>query len=137
MSFEVYVSAFNDERGTWMPLADIRRRFSDYIVREEEDTWYLAFGDTGLPPSDLFFEPKGDRIDGFSIGRPPSEVEFWGIIAGILRDYPCVLYWPGTSAVMGSLELLPHLPKPMVEKLGIPLVSTDGERIRQHVWDHS
>lgn len=111
--------------------------FLDHIVREEHDTWYLAFGDESLPLSDLFFEPKGDRIDGFSIGRPPSEVEFWDIIGGILRDYPCVLYWPGTSAVMGSLDLLPHLPKLMVEKLGIPLVSTDGKRIRQHVWDHS
>jgi hypothetical protein len=78
-----------------------------------------------------------DRFNGFAVGRPHDDLEFWDIIGGILRDYPCVLYWPGTSAVMGSLDLLPHLPKLMVEKLGIPLVSTDGKRIRQHVWDHS
>ena len=64
MSFDVYVSAFKDEDSVWLPLADIRRRFLDHIVREEHDTWYLAFGDESLPLSDLFFEPKGDRIDG-------------------------------------------------------------------------
>lgn len=39
--------------------------------------------------------------------------------------------------VMGSLKSLPHIHRWMIEKLGIPLVSTDPERIRQHVWDHS
>ena len=66
-----------------------------------------------------------------------NEIAFWKIIGGILRDHPCVLYWPGTSAVMGSLDLLPHLPKVMVEKLGVPLVSIDPERIRQHVRENS
>ncbi|MCC7049414.1 MAG: hypothetical protein IT562_22080 [Alphaproteobacteria bacterium] len=99
---------------------------------------FLSFGHPSLPATELGYEPnvKG-AIKGFFARHPPEELEFWAIIASILRDYPCVLYWPGTSAVMGSLDLLPHLPKIMVEKLGIPLVSTDPERIRQHVWDHS
>jgi hypothetical protein len=38
---------------------------------------------------------------------------------------------------MGSIDLLRHLPKSFIEKMGIPLVSTDPERIRQYVWDNS
>jgi len=39
--------------------------------------------------------------------------------------------------VRGSIDLLPHLPKIMVEKLGIPLVSTDPGTIRRHISEHS
>jgi len=140
MSFAIFVTAFRDGEGASLPLSTIRERFEKHVLRREDDgkSWHLAFGDESLPPAVLTYRVMGsDQIGGFAIERPHDDVEFWAIIAGILRDYPCVLYWPGTSAVMGSLDLLSHLPKTMVEKLGIPLVSTDPERIRQHVWDHS
>ena len=137
MSFSVFITAFKDEERTSIPLSDIRRRFAPYIVGKIEDGWHIKFADHPSLPSELTYRQMGpDSIGGFSVDRPESEIAFWEIISGILRDHPCVLYWPGTSAVMGSLDLLPHLPKVMVEKLGVPLVSTDPERIRQHVQDH-
>lgn len=137
MSFSIFVTAFKDEESTSISLSDIRRRFEPYIVGEIENGWHIKFSDHPSLPSDLTYRRMGaDRIGGFSIDRPESQIAFWEIIAGILRDHPCVLYWPGTSAVMGSLDLLPHLPKVMVEKLGVPLVSIDPERIRQHVRDN-
>ena len=74
---------------------------------------------------------------GFSVDNPPDYPEFWHIVAGFLKDYPCVLYWPGGGTVIGSLETLPHLPKGMVETLGVPWVSTDPARIRQYVGENS
>jgi len=138
MSFSIYIGAFDKEDSAWIPLAGIRDRFSKHVIHEDPNMLYLQFGHISLPATELGFEVGTDgRIDGFFAHHPPEEMEFWAIIAGILRDYPCLLYWPGTSMVMGSLDLLPHVPKWMIEALGIPLVSTDAERIRQHVWDHS
>lgn len=70
---------------------------------------------------------------GFAVSRPPDFPSFWAIIAGILQDMPCVLYWTGKGAVIGKLETLPHLPTFFVERLGIPFVSSDPERILGYV----
>ncbi|MBL8704090.1 MAG: hypothetical protein JNM30_04565 [Rhodospirillales bacterium] len=138
MSFSIYVSAFHAEDSAWIPIDDIRERFSRFAISESGTTMYLQFSSPALPATELGFEiDAGEMIDGFFANHPPDEIEFWDIIAGILRDHPCLLYWPGTSAVMGSLDLLPHIPKVFVEKLGIPFVSTDGETIRRYVGENS
>jgi hypothetical protein len=31
------------------------------------------------------------------VGRPPDYQVFWDVIAGILRDLPCALYWSRTK----------------------------------------
>ncbi len=138
MSFSIYISAFNAEDSAWIPAEDIRSRFSAYVIGRDHAALYLQFSSPALPAAILGFEADArEVIDGFYISHPPDEIEFWDIIAGILRDHPCLLYWPGTSAVMGSLDLLPHIPKVFVEKLGIPFVSTDGETIRRYVGENS
>ena len=147
MSFSIFVSAFENEDSYRFPLATLRQRFSKNIRREERLSLPVRFGDSliwrigfdeGPGESDVYAS-DGETIDGFSVNRPPDYLEFWEIIAGILRDLPCALYWPTTkqAAVMGSLDLLRHLPKNFIEKMGIPFISTDPERIRQYVWDNS
>jgi len=39
-----------------------------------------------------------------------------------------VLYWPGGGAIVGSLDMVQHMPADMVEALGVPWVSTDPEK---------
>lgn len=138
MSFSIYISAFNDEDSAWISTQDIRARFEAYMIGEDQQSLYLQFSSPALPAAILGFEADArEMIDGFYVNHPPEEIEFWDIVAGILRDHPCLLYWPGTTAVMGSLDLLPHIPKAFVEKLGIPFVSTDGESIRRYVGKNS
>lgn len=133
MSFEIYVSFFDTEALRTVPVKDIRERFKKHIKSENLGCWQLAFAEgdcsTEVDPG------RKDPATGFAVSRPPDFLSFWEIIAGVLRDWPCVLYWPGTGAVIGSLEVLPHLPKEMIKRLGIPYVSTDPEQIRQYVWE--
>jgi hypothetical protein len=137
MSFSIFVSAFENEDSFRFPLAELRRRFAKHIREDDGMIWRIGF-DEGPGGSDVYASDQ-EMISGFSVARPPDSLEFWEIIAGILRDLPCALYWPTTkqAAVMGSLDLLPHLPKDFIETMGIPFVSTDAERIRQYVWDNS
>lgn len=135
MSFSIYVTAFENEDLYYFPTEAVRSRFARYIKSEDDGLWTIAF-DEKSQGSDMYVD-DGSMTDGFAVNRPSNDLEFWKIIAGILRDLPCVLYWPGGGAVMGSLDLLQHLPKSFVKKLGIPWVSTDPERIRQYVWDNS
>jgi len=134
MSFELFVGAFKHEERFRFPLTQLRSRFSANIESEDEfGFWKLRFTEgpcaTELKPS------KGTQITGFTVLRPPAYLEFWEVIAGVLEDLPCVLYWPGGGAVMASLDLLPHLPGDMIEELGIPWVTTNPEKIRQYVGD--
>lgn len=130
MSFSIYISAFDKEDSAWIPLAEMRDPFSKHVIHEDPNMLYLQFGRISLPATELGFEVGADGvIDGFFVHHPPVEMEFGAIIAGLRRDDPCLLYWPGNSAVMGSLDLLPYVPKWMIEALGIPLVSTDPERV--------
>ena len=135
MSFSIYVNAFENEEWFHFPTAHLRSRFAPYLIRDDDGLWAISF-DQGASKSDMYVN-DGIMTAGFAVNRPPADIEFWSIIAGILSDLPCVLYWPGGGAVVGSLKTLPHLPKDMVESLGLPFVSTDAEQIRQYVRDNS
>ena len=137
MSFSIFVSAFENEDSYRFPLAVLRERFAKHTRRDDSSGWRVGF-DESPGESEIYIE-SGEMIAGFSVNRPSDSLEFWGIIAGILRDLPCALYWPTTkeAAVIGSLDLLPHLPKDFIETMGIPFVSTDPERIRQYVGENS
>ena len=140
MSFGIHVSAFENEGPFWIPVAAIRERFSTLLEETDgygQGIWPLFF-DEGPSAAELYITEDGP-ISGFGVDRPPDYLEFWKIIAGILRDLPCLLYWPNAKPVgiMGSLSLLPHIPKDFIHHMGIPLVSTDPERIRQYVRNNS
>jgi|CXWL01.1.fsa_nt_gi hypothetical protein len=135
MSFSIYVGVFEAGEIHRFPVAELRERFGEYLGEKGKYNFAPLMFEPGVRAGEVHFD-DGEMIDGFSVLRPPDYQEFWEIIAGILRDFPCLLYW-GHGAVMGSLDLLPHLPKDFVERLGIPWVSIDPERIRQYVWDNS
>jgi acetyl esterase/lipase len=116
-------------------MSILRKRFAGHIVVDDGSTWRLRF-DEGRGESEMYVD-NASVTDGFAVNKPPDHLGFWKIIAGLLQDLPCVLYWPGGGAVMGSLDLLPHLPRSFIEKLGIPFVSTDPERIRRYVGENS
>lgn len=137
MSFDLWIDAFKDEEKFWFPTTAFLHRFDGHIIDKEERTFRLSFdGDPTL--CRVSYYPRGDSVDGFSISRPTAHAELWEIIAGFLRDLPCVLYWPSTThnSCMGSLDLLPHLPASFIEACGIPFVSTDPETIRRYVSDN-
>ncbi|MCC6471144.1 MAG: hypothetical protein IT563_22710 [Alphaproteobacteria bacterium] len=137
MSFDIFVTAFRDKDVLPIPTSDVIRRFSAHIKDVEKDYgWWRLHFEEGPCLARLSVD-EGETTNGFGVLRPPGYLTFWEIIAGVLKDLPCVLYWPGDRAVMGSLELLPHLPDDLIEAFGIPLVCTDGAKIRQYVEENS
>lgn len=135
MSFEIYIDAFTNEEAGNFPASEVRRRFEAVIEGSILGCWRLAFAE-GPSYAEIPI-PKGNLVQGFVVFNPPSYLEFWEIVAGFLADFGCVLFWPGGGAVIASLDVLPHLPKDMVETLGIPWVTTDPARIRQYVEENS
>ncbi len=138
MSFDIFVHAYRNGENFRFPAVELRRRFAPYIVGEEPGFWSLEFPD-GEGHGEVFTD-KGDLTGGFMVARPAHALAFWEIVAGLLRDCPCVLYWPmpkDSRPIVGDPKVIPHLPAPMVEGLGVPIVSTDAEFIRSYVGDHS
>ncbi len=139
MSFDIWVTAFKDRYVTWIPIETMLERFVPHITEAKDDWYPLRFG-PGRGSGGLSLQPREDEyVCGLSVNRPPDDLEFWRIIAGILRDFPCVLYWPSTirTACAGRPDLLPHLPKSFIESCGVPEVSTDAAYIRDWVGAHS
>jgi hypothetical protein len=146
MSFSIFVSAFKNEDKHYFSIKTLRDAFSPFIVNEDSikdrlerrhGIWQVVF-DPDAGTSEIYFKDN-ELISGFSVNRPPDAIEFWEIIAQLLRDLPCLLYWPNVKPVgiIGSLDVLPHIPRQYIEKIGIPFVSTDPERIRRYVWENS
>ena len=137
MSFDIFITAFENEDIYRFPISTLRERFAKHIIGDDGVVWCIGF-DEG-PGNSYVYLGGEEMIDGFCVNRPADYLEFWEIIAGILRDLPCLLYWPSTkpTAIMGSLDMLRNLPKDWVDRVDIPFVSTDPERIRQYVWDNS
>lgn len=140
MSFDISFSFFDHEEKHRIPRAALRARFGKHIKNEESGKcWRLTFDEGPTFAEVSSGSSIGDMIGGFVVRRPPEYLEFWKIVAGILRDFPCLLYWPNIPplGIVGSLDMIQHIPKGFIEAMGIPLVSTDPERIRQYVWDNS
>lgn len=109
--------------------------FAPIIVGQSHGSWCLGF-DEGrsfgeIPMAD------GPLEDGFSVRNPPDHPMFWGIVAGFLAEFGAVLYWPGGGMVVARAEIIPHLPKDMIESLGEPWITTDPEQIRDYVVKNS
>ncbi len=139
MSFDIWITAFQDRNVAWIPIESILERFVPHITEAADDWYPLRFG-SGQAFGSLSLHPRDDGyVPGLSINRPPDDLAFWRIVAGILRDFPCVLYWPSTirTSCMGKAELLRHLPEDFIESCGLPVVSTDGAHIRDWVSSHS
>lgn len=137
MSFSIYLTSFRDKSLFPIHAPEVIGRFSAHIRSIEDDYgWWRLHFDEGPCLARLSMRETG-TITGFSVLRPPDYLAFWDIIAGILKDFPCVLYWPGDHAVMGSLTMLQHLPDDFVEIHGIPWISTDSETIRDYVDENS
>ncbi|MBL8703262.1 MAG: hypothetical protein JNM30_00380 [Rhodospirillales bacterium] len=139
MSFSVWMSAFKDQDSFWFPIDELHRRFDHSPTKKEEVGSFRIVSEGQETGSTVVCRPQGDKISGFAIQRPSGDPMLWRVVAGFLRDLPCVLYWPSTTnrACMGSLDLLPHLPDDFIEACGIPFVSTDSEAIRKFVGENS
>jgi hypothetical protein len=138
MSFDICFSMFDREEPLLIPRLKLLARFEDCLAGDDGDGDYRLAFDEGRTMSELALG-NNTMIDGFVVRQPPDYSVFWNIVAGILRDFPCLLYWPGTppASIVGSMEMLQHIPKYFIEHMGIPWVSTDPERIRQYVWENS
>jgi hypothetical protein len=90
----------------------------------------LAFDD-GPSRTTVFLDD--DEITSLMIIQDaPDYLCFWSLIAGLLRDFPYELHWP-MGMIVGSADLIPHLPVNYIKTLGEPLVTTDPITIRDDV----
>ena len=139
MSFDIFLQSYWNGDAYQFPSSIVRERFARYIRQDDGRVLGLEF-DVGYSFSYLYTD-EGPLSDGFSINRPAENIELWRIIASFLRDFPCVLQWPGPKGsrplIVGSLDTIPHLPRIYIEGLGVPIVSTDPEFIRSYVGDNS
>lgn len=138
MSFDICFSMFDREEPLLFPRSKLLARFEGCVAGDDGDGDYRLAFDEGRTMSELALGNE-TMIDGFVVRQPPDYPMFWNIVAGILRDFPCLLYWPGTppAAIIGSMEMLQHIPKYFIEHMGVPWITTDPVRIRRYVGENS
>jgi hypothetical protein len=134
MSFEAYLSCFEDGEESYFPTSIVEDAFAPFITKREPEfsCWAVTYGDTSSADLYLNFD-AGDasRCSGFTVARPADNPRLYEALWKILRVTSSVVYCAGECPPMvGRAETIPHLDPDMVETLGSPVVVLDGDEIR-------
>ncbi len=118
MSFDVWLTCFQNGEPATFPRALLERAFAAIADRNDPERWILEGGST------LSLD-EGTEISGFAVNRPPEYDEFWEAIMEVLRQTPSVFYWPGGGCVVADPAVAKHMPDSFIDGLGTPTVTTD------------
>lgn len=128
---ETFLQAFRNGKDTQVPHLEVHSRFAPFLVaKDRRGRAKLAFEEG---PSRTVVLLDDNPISSLIIIQDaPEYLSFWRVIAGLLRDFPYELHWP-IGMIVGSADLIRHLPVNYVKVLGEPLITTDEVAIRDDV----
>ena len=134
MSFEAYLSCFEDGEVGYFPTSIVEDAFTPFISRRDPEfsCWVVTYDDTSSADLYLNLDPDDAlRCSGFTVARPPDDPRLYDALWEILRATNSAVYCAGECLPMvGRAETIPHLNPDMVETLGSPVVVVDGDEIR-------
>lgn len=130
---ELFLQALRNRANLRLPDGVLCARFAPFVVnRNRAGLSKLAFGKA--PGSTVMRgDDEADRIySSLGFTNEPEHLQFWEVIAGLLKDFPVLLHWP-MGSVAGNKALVRHIPRTYIECFGKPLITTDPETIRAEV----
>ena len=134
MSFDIFVTGFAKGAVTSFDRAIVEQCFEALLGTREASGWRLKLPGWERIGAFLYVE-DGDRIDGFSVNRPPDHPLFWNALFEVLQQTPSVLFWPNDEpkpgACVARAELASDMPVEMLESIGAPAVVASGEEIKK------
>ena len=133
MSFDLFVGCFaNGEKATF-PRADVEQHFGPYVTHREPKCLTLGFGKDG--ESYLYIDDAA-AVDGFTVNRPVHSAELYEALLSVLKTGNLVLYMPGECPpLVAHAAVGKHLPKDMIESLGVPVVLSSASDIPQRIQE--
>jgi len=126
MSFDIFVTAFQDGKPRAFPRAMLEKAFGPLADMSDPTWWKLKDSFAGIQVDDEA------EISDFSVNRPPGDDHpFWPALLRVLDETSSVLYWPGGGPVAVNETAAASVPPVMVKKLGaVQTVKTVAELMR-------
>jgi hypothetical protein len=135
VSFDVYLQAFHHGKSAGIPRRGVREAFGAHVQEAGPNFWRIRYDDLNSCEVDLAFH-QGDSaaIESLAVHRPCGDQRLWDSLAVVLALGNVVLFFPGCRApLIGSSEVVTHLPADMIEALGEPCLVKDGSEVLNEV----
>ncbi|WP_192183646.1 hypothetical protein [Mesorhizobium amorphae] len=137
MSFEAYLSCFENGEQSYFPTSVVDDAFAPFITSRDPESscWVVTYHDTppALDQSDLYLtlDPEDEsRL----VARPTGNPRLFASMLKVLQATNSAVYCAGECPPMvGRAETISHLSPDMVEALGSPIVVVDGDEIRNRL----
>jgi hypothetical protein len=124
MSFDIFVSAFENGDERMFPCAILEKAFGSFSDMSKPTWWKVADSFAVIQVDDA------TEISGFGVNRPPGDDHpFWPALLDVLRKTSSVLYWPGGGPVITDQSVAAGIPARMIKALGPAKVVTSIEDI--------
>jgi hypothetical protein len=130
MSFDIFLGNFKNGASEPFPRSIVENAFGRYVERNDAGGLALAFPDGGRADMSIETTPM---IRGFAVNRPPISSAFWEGIFFVLKSTSSVLFWAGDGCVVASANVVPDLPKDLIEALGMPTIVTQPKQILERI----
>ena len=88
MSFEAYLSCFEDGEESYFPTSIVEDAFAPFITRREPEfsCWVVTYDDASSADLYLNFDPgDASRCSGFTVARPSDDPRLYEALWKILR----------------------------------------------------
>ena len=124
MSFDIFISAFQDGKHRYYPRISLEKAFGSFCDMSDPTWWKVADSFAVIELDDT------PQVSDFSVNRPPAEDhQFWPARLGAMRDTSSVIYWPGSGPVVTDESVKATLPPDMIKVLGPATVVASIEDI--------
>jgi hypothetical protein len=124
MSFDIWISAFEDGESRMFPRAILEKAFGSFSDMSDPTSWRVSNSFAVIGVDDA------PEMNGFAINRPPGDDHpFWPALLDVLRKTSSVLYWPGGGPAITDQSVAAGIPADMIKALGPAKVVTSIEDI--------
>ncbi|MER8483843.1 hypothetical protein [Mesorhizobium sp. M1322] len=138
MSFEAYLSCFENGEQSHFPTSTVSEAFAPFITSRDPEfsRWTVTYQDSSsaLDQTELYLDLDPNdalRCSGFTVARPTSDGRLFDSLLRILQTTNSTIYCSGECPPMvGHAEAIAHLNSELVEALGTPVVVLNGNEIR-------
>jgi hypothetical protein len=132
MSFDIFLTTFEDYEPGKFDRSIVERAFEPLIADRDEGLWYLQTPEGERVFGTLSID-DGPEVSGFSVNRPPFMPSFWSAIFEVLRQTHTFLFWPGEDPYptycVANPDFAARLPPEFVKDCGGRSIITCGAEI--------
>jgi hypothetical protein len=129
MSLDLFIQKFERGVSNTFSKTQIKKSLGKNIVSELPESWEVRFS---ADDGGTFYTGSDELIESLNINRPLIGIKLFEFLSVLLHSGNYVLFSPGLrNPLVGSLDVITHIPEDMISSLGQPLVVTSGKDIKK------